>query len=879
MRFSFRSVLGCTAALALVTLAGCDAMSNMFSPGKSGENAPARLAFETVLPRFQTSPFESLQLRVLAEYERSDETFGTIGTQTLDLSVELSTQQVPASIELGTCLSDDQRRGATTDPGACWVRLTLTLVGDGRSLDMATVPVTRLTPGSTTSLSQPVQLHEVAAVVLTDAATEAVLPASGVALNTGATFAAAARAVDATGAALPGRTPVWATDNAAVATVSATGVVTAVGMGSTSIRATIGGRTGSGLFIVTPPPRRLAIVAVPSTGTGRVISNPAGIDCVLTAGVASGTCAFDFAHGTPVQLTSTLNPNSASFAGWTGACVTNGMQPTCALVMDEARTAGAAYTALSSIRVQSSGSGVRIVSSPETMINCTLDGGAGNGTCTGIFAVGSTIQLTPVNFTTARVTDFTGCDTDTPTNCTLLVTAAPRTVTVEVAAGRLLSVTPQGQGSGVISAPGVDPEVSDPNISCGLPAILGTGVCASRYPIGSLVTVTATAQPGSQFSGWSGAGCDNNPSNICVITMTSPQVNVAASFALTTVQVTLQLSGSGGGRVFADGTEMCLLGDDQTFVECVVNLPRNVPIEFTGAPLTTGQFLTFGGACAAGKVCELSINTPVTITAQFTSQPPEASVSVVPRAGNIGRGFIMDSNEELGCDFNGQDATGTCSLMRTLGSNVTLYAYDFIDGDQFVFSRWGASSPCPNGVETQCSFALTGNTVIEVEFVQAATLALSVDGPSNGEVNVAAPGFRTLSPCSFNGLPNPTECEYYVPMGSSVELRAITTSDRTVSTSGATFCSWSGVPWDQSCSFVLNEFTSGFIYFFAPFMLLDADEAIASAETVEDSGTSLWVPELALCTEGSAPYGAPLSSVASSTFARSKSGFASMACL
>ncbi len=816
MRFPTRSIAGAAAALMLVGLVGCDSMSNLFSPGRSGSNAPASLAFAATLPRFQESAFSSLQLQVVAMYQRADESFAGIGSQVLPLSTSAQTQQLPLSIELGTCLSDETRRDATTDPRACFVRLSITLVGDDRALDFVQLPVVRLTAGSTTTIGQPILLYEVASVTITSAASTTPLPTVGVSLMSGESFAAAARPVDATGVAITGRTSSWSSSNTSIATVSAAGVVTAVAPGSATISATVGGRTGSALFTVTPPARLLTVVGVSSTGTGRVTSSPAGIDCVVTAGTGSGSCSASFPSGTVVQLTSTVNPETARFSGWTGACLTSGVLPTCILTMDEPRTTGVGYDGLSAISVQSGGSGVRIVSGPAAGISCTLDGASGTGACSALFPIGSTVVLTPENISTARVSDFTGCTTATPTSCTILVASTPRTVSVAVTPGRLLLVSAVGSGSGIISAPGVDPVVADPNISCGLPAIIGTGVCSSRYPIGSEVLVRATPQPGSLFTGWTGGGCDGSSSATCLVSMIEASVALRATFQPIEAEVTFLLSGSGGGRVFADGALVCELTAAQTSTSCIVDLPLNQTITFTGAALTVGQFLGFGGACPALTSCELSLTGPVTISASFVAEPPSVLITASPRASNMGLGFISDNMEEMNCDIVGATSTGTCSIVRAFGALVTVYAFDFIDNDpSYVFTRWGPDSPCPDSVEPECTFiANVPSMTVDAEFVPARAIEVALSGSENGQLSVSVSGFRSLPSCVYVAPADPLQCYYYVPLNSSVAMEAITNMSSAVGTGDAQFCAWSGPLWNQSCSFTITTPVAGAITFF-----------------------------------------------------------------
>jgi len=64
--------------------------------------------------------------------------------------------------------------------------------------------------------------------------------------------------------------------------------------------------------------------AAGATGTGTVTSNPAGIDCVLTAGVGTGSCSAKFPDETAIIITAAPAAGSI-FLGWSGAgtCATS----------------------------------------------------------------------------------------------------------------------------------------------------------------------------------------------------------------------------------------------------------------------------------------------------------------------------------------------------------------------------------------------------------------------------------------------------------------------------------------------------------------------------------------------------------------------------
>lgn len=77
-----------------------------------------------------------------------------------------------------------------------------------------------------------------------------------------------------------------------------------------------------------------------------------------------------------------------------------------------------------------------------------------------------------------------------------------------------LTTTKSGTGSGTVAS-------SPPGISCG-------NDCSEKYNSGTQVTLTATANSGSTFSGWSGGGCSGT--GTCSVTLTA-DTTVTAGFA------------------------------------------------------------------------------------------------------------------------------------------------------------------------------------------------------------------------------------------------------------------------------------------------------------------------------------------------------------
>jgi hypothetical protein len=80
-------------------------------------------------------------------------------------------------------------------------------------------------------------------------------------------------------------------------------------------------------------------------GTGTIISDVYGINCISTAGVESGACSVTIPMGTTVTLTATPDGSSV-FAGWTGSgCVGVG---TCSILINGSKSVNAEFVVIPS---------------------------------------------------------------------------------------------------------------------------------------------------------------------------------------------------------------------------------------------------------------------------------------------------------------------------------------------------------------------------------------------------------------------------------------------------------------------------------------------------------------------------------------------------
>ncbi|CRI64467.1 Peptidase S8 and S53 subtilisin kexin sedolisin (modular protein) [Thiocapsa sp. KS1] len=96
-----------------------------------------------------------------------------------------------------------------------------------------------------------------------------------------------------------------------------------------------------------PPTDHQLTVSATGSGSGRITSSPAGIDC-------GQDCARAFANGTSVVLTAQADGESI-FSGWDGAC--SGGIASCTVAMNADKTVGAAFRDAEAINLAASANG------------------------------------------------------------------------------------------------------------------------------------------------------------------------------------------------------------------------------------------------------------------------------------------------------------------------------------------------------------------------------------------------------------------------------------------------------------------------------------------------------------------------------------------
>ena len=321
-----------------------------------------------------------------------------------------------------------------------------------------------------------------------------------------------------------------------------------------------------------------------------------------------------------------------------------------------------------------------------------------------------------------------------------------------------LQLSKAGDGAGRISS-------EPPGIDC------GSSCTSDRMHVepGTSVTLTATPDPESLFSGWGG---DCSGTGACVITIDGP-TSVSATFALAdpglgTLSVTL--AGTGVGRVSSDPP-----GIDVASGTSSAQFELDSTVELTATPDPGSTFAGWSGDCrGTSTTCTVTMSESVSVTATFTRGRRTLTVAA------LGDGNV--TSDPAGIDL----AAGEAKHDFGVGTSVALTA-DPAEG--YRFSHW--SGAC-SGTSSTCTVAMTEDRSVTATFeVVFHTLSAAIDGDGNGVVTSSPRGI------DFDHEDGSASADF--AHGTSVTLTALATA-------GSTFAGWSGdCSGTDDCTLVMTE--------------------------------------------------------------------------
>lgn len=240
-----------------------------------------------------------------------------------------------------------------------------------------------------------------------------------------------------------------------------------------------------------------------------------------------------------------------------------------------------------------------------------------------------------------------------------------------------LTVTKTGNGRGRVTSMGID---------CGAD-------CSETGAIGRLVSLSAVADVGSTFAGWT--GCDSVTGAACTLTMATNRT-VTANFIDTTmggiVTLTVNKDGTGSGTVSGMGIAC---GAD-----CTEPVAVGSRVTLTATPATNAVFQAWSGCdTTTTTTCTLTLMANRTVTATFEAAASAYQVTVV-KAGN-GTGTVTGTSIMCGT---------TCSELVPVGQSRTLTATPAAFN---LFSGW---TGCDSVMGQDCVVAVASSRTLTATF-------------------------------------------------------------------------------------------------------------------------------------------------------------------
>ncbi|HOX30491.1 MAG TPA: hypothetical protein P5080_04840 [Candidatus Paceibacterota bacterium] len=329
-----------------------------------------------------------------------------------------------------------------------------------------------------------------------------------------------------------------------------------------------------------------------------------------------------------------------------------------------------------SLSVSKAGTGAGTVTSSPAGINC-------GAACSANFAAGATITLTAVPNASSTFSGWSGGGCSGTGICTVMLSSNTTVTATFNIITYALSVSKAGTGAGTVTS-------SPAGINCG-------AACSANYSSGASVTLTAAADVGSAFVGWSGAGCSGT--GTCTVTMSANET-VTATFNVANYTLTVTKSGLGAGTVTSSPAGI------NCGAACNSIFGGGTSVTLTATPNASSKFAGWsGGGCSGTGTCTVALNADTAIDAKFNP----ATCTVVPGGGK--RVFVTSATYKGASVRTNAAANTLCqNLASAAGLSGTYKAMIYLNAatpDTII----PAGKPIYNGGLTLngCEWNLVGN--------------------------------------------------------------------------------------------------------------------------------------------------------------------------
>ena len=379
---------------------------------------------------------------------------------------------------------------------------------------------------------------------------------------------------------------------------------------------------------------------------------------------------------------------------------------------------------------------------------------------------------------TAGTGSATSCTSTTASSCTFTI-SANSSVNAEFAPVPKHSLNASVIGNGSIGA-------NEGTVSGCTSA--GGASCTGEYYEGTVLTLTATADPNNHLVAWNvtGAGsttCTGTASP-CTVTIGTGTITAAAEFAQNGFNLKLLKVGTGLGTVASvpSGVNCGPACPEET-----VLFPVGEVVTLEATPQAGSEFKGWGALeCESepefGKKCVLTMSSAKEVHATFALQP----TLTINKTGT-GSGSVE-------CEFNNGGTFGACTSPQPNGTLVKVKATANAGSELTSFSGTGSANGC---AASPCTFTIEADSSVSAGFgLEPGQKALTVNVSGEGSVQCKV-GAGSFGAC------NPTYTE-----GSQLTLHAVPGSH-------ATFVGWSagtgsaaGCSGTSDCVFTLNADSS-----------------------------------------------------------------------
>ena len=452
-------------------------------------------------------------------------------------------------------------------------------------------------------------------------------------------------------------------------------------------------RSVTATFEMTAVTHQLSVTRT-GAGGGTVSSDPAGIDC-------GPTCSAAFIDGTVVTLTAIPDANS-DFNGWSGGGCFG--YSTCVVTMDQARSVTAGFVPIMRevivVKLGSAAGAGTIVSSPPA-IDC-------GPTCGTVVAQGTTLTLTATAGPDSTFTGWSGAGCSGTGTCTFSANQDTSVTATFVLDKHTLTIIKGGAGGGTVtSAPA--------GIDCG-------STCSFDFDHGAVVTLTATPNASSSFTGWSGAGCSG--AGACQVTIDQAR-SVNATFAVASRTLTVTKDGGGTGTVTSNPAGI------NCGATCSAGYAHGTVVTLTATPGANSALTGWSGSgCSGTGTCVVTMDQARSVTATFASTIADLSVTQTASPDPIRAGYDVAYTVQV----SNQGPASAAGVVLT----------DVLSGGGVVFgsATTGQGSCTVAGSTITCNLGTIANgATVSVTIIASATTV----GTTSGAASVTSSSPDTVS--------------------------------------------------------------------------------------------------------------------------------------